>query len=86
MILLKRLAMFASLMVVLCHSMTGAHAAADPVVLRVYTAPPIQPSAVPNKPAKGAVTGPLAAAFNISSLKALPQHTFVAQTPWYKTL
>ena len=81
---LNRWTIFTALVLVLCNAMQSAHAVADPVVLRVYAAAQIQPSALPDKCAKGAMTGPLAAAFNVSSLKALPQHTFVAQTPWYK--
>ena len=58
--------------------------AADPVVLRIYTPAPIGPSAVPAKPTKESETGELAAGFDMAFLKRLPQHSFVAQTPWYK--
>lgn len=65
-------------------AISQAHAAPDPVVLRIYTATPISPSGVTEKPTKDTAMGPLASAFNMTFLKALPQHSFVAQTPWYK--
>jgi hypothetical protein len=61
-----------------------ASAASDPVVLRIYTAAPVRPSAATEKPANNGQSGTLAAAFNMTFLKSLPQHTFVSQTPWYK--
>lgn len=80
----QRLAIFGMVVFGLWSAMAPAHAATDPVVLRVYAAPPMQPSAAPDKPGKDLQAGALAAAFNMSFLKSLPQHTFVAQTPWYK--
>jgi hypothetical protein len=60
------------------------HAAPEPMVLRVYTAPPMRPGAAVDKSTKNVKAATLAAAFNMTALKELPQHTFVTQTPWYK--
>ena len=82
--LMKLLAILGMLMATLLGVTAPVQAATEPVVLRVYTAPPMRPSAAPDAASKDFEAGPLAATFNMSFLLSLPQHTFVAQTPWYK--
>ena len=80
----KRRILFCSVFALLGGVVAPVHAATDPVVLRVYTAPPMRPSPASDKPTKNVKAATLAAAFKMTFLKELPQHTFVTQTPWYK--
>jgi hypothetical protein len=58
--------------------------AADPVVLRIYA--PVAASQGPGTASSGTLTNDVApvASYGMAFIKSLPQHSFVAQTPWYK--